>query len=518
MGRRSESLAIVNGKEVDVASISELAELTYDHVIRTTLSGRIIFWSRNAEKRYGWTPEEAQGQNVHELLKTEFPQPPEDIQWAVLRNGQWEGELLHTARSGARVVVASRWHLERNHKGEPTAILRVSRDITEHRRTQAAALGENPERLHLALLASHVGVWDWDLAANWVYYAAEWKQLLGYSEDEVSGGYQEWAERLHPADRDAVEASLRTYLADPQGEFEAEYRLRRKDGSYVWVLTRATVVRDARGKPARMVGTDLDITARKQAEARLRRVVESNMIAIAYWKRDGSITDANDAYLELTGYTREQLRAGQLNWRIITPPEYLGLTERALQELEQRAVSTPIEKEYVRPDGTRVPILVGHAWLEADEGIAYVLDLTERRRAEEELRIRQATIQQLSTPVLRLEPGLLVAPLIGAIDTDRIKQLSDQLLKRVRAERARAVVLDITGVPTLDSAVAAALVHAVDAARLLGAQVIVTGISREITHTLVDEGIDWTHLNTAGDLQSGFEQARASLSRGTARI
>jgi len=112
------------------------------------------------------------------------------------------------------------------------------------------------------------------------------------------------------------------------------------------------------------------------------------MVGVFYYNLDGSITDANDKFLKTVGYTREDLQAGRLNWEQMTPPEYRLLCEHTVAELKATGVNTPYEKEYIRKDGSRVPIIVGAAAIfdqTRDEGIAVVLDITERKKAEQAL-------------------------------------------------------------------------------------------------------------------------------------
>ncbi len=126
---------------------------------------------------------------------------------------------------------------------------------------------------------------------------------------------------------------------------------------------------------------------------------------------------------------------------------------------------------------------------------------------EKTVRQQQEAIRELSTPDLQVREGLLILPIIGLIDSQRARQLTEQLLNGIRASRAKVVVIDITGVASVDSKVANHLVQTVDASRLLGATVIVTGVSPEIVQTLVTIGVDLTKMNTVGDLQGGIEQA-----------
>jgi rsbT co-antagonist protein RsbR len=127
------------------------------------------------------------------------------------------------------------------------------------------------------------------------------------------------------------------------------------------------------------------------------------------------------------------------------------------------------------------------------------------------IRAQQEAIRELSTPVLQVRDRLLILPIVGMIDPQRARQLTEQLLRGIRANRAKVVVVDITGVPSVDGAVANHLAQTVDASRLMGAEVIVTGLSAEIAQTLVTIGIDLSKLRAIGDLQGGLEEAERLL-------
>lgn len=124
---------------------------------------------------------------------------------------------------------------------------------------------------------------------------------------------------------------------------------------------------------------------------------------------------------------------------------------------------------------------------------------------------QQEAIRELSTPVLQVRERLLILPIIGVIDPHRARQLTEQLLRAIRTNRAKVVVIDITGVAAMDANVANHLVQTVEAARLLGATVIVTGLSPEIAQTLVTIGVDLSEMATVGDLQGGIEEAERLL-------
>jgi rsbT co-antagonist protein RsbR len=142
--------------------------------------------------------------------------------------------------------------------------------------------------------------------------------------------------------------------------------------------------------------------------------------------------------------------------------------------------------------------------------IAIIVDVLIAQR-ERTITIQQEAIRELSTPVLQLRDGLLILPIIGLIDSRRAKQLTDDLLRAIRSSRARVVVLDITGVAAVDSRTANHLIQTVEAARLVGGKVIVTGLSPTVAQTLAVLGVDLGALSTVGDLQGGLEIAERLL-------
>jgi rsbT co-antagonist protein RsbR len=143
-----------------------------------------------------------------------------------------------------------------------------------------------------------------------------------------------------------------------------------------------------------------------------------------------------------------------------------------------------------------------------DIGIIVDVLVAERERT---INLQQEAIRELSSPVLQVRDRLLILPLIGMIDSDRAMQITDSLLKAIRANRAKLVVIDITGVAAVDSKVANHLLQTVAASQLMGAKVIVTGLSADVAQALVALGVDLSKVNTVGDLQGGLEEAERIL-------
>jgi rsbT co-antagonist protein RsbR len=151
------------------------------------------------------------------------------------------------------------------------------------------------------------------------------------------------------------------------------------------------------------------------------------------------------------------------------------------------------------------------AYEPAANRIANTVAVSFVQERERVIREQQEAIRVLSTPVLPVRERLLILPVIGTVDPLRARQLTEQLLRGIRTNRARVVVMDITGVPSMDATAANHLVLTVEASRLLGATVIVTGLSPELAQTLVNIGVDLSKMNTVGDLQGGIEEAERVL-------
>jgi rsbT co-antagonist protein RsbR len=147
----------------------------------------------------------------------------------------------------------------------------------------------------------------------------------------------------------------------------------------------------------------------------------------------------------------------------------------------------------------------------AANSIAVTVGVSFVEERERVIREQQDAIRELSTPVLQVRDRLLILPIIGVLDSARARQLTEQLLAAIRDNRARVVVIDVTGVATIDRTVANHLVQAVEASRLMGASAILTGVSSRIAQTLVDLGVDLGAMQTVGDLQGGLEQAERLL-------
>ncbi|MBN1615127.1 MAG: EAL domain-containing protein [Deltaproteobacteria bacterium] len=159
------------------------------------------------------------------------------------------------------------WEIRTVRSGDDEA-LSIIRDITERKKTEKA-LKESEERYALASLAANDGLWDWDLLTKEFHFSSRWKRLLGFGEDEIGNGVDEWFNRIHPLDVDQVKLEINSHIDGLSSHFENEHRMLHKDGDYRWMLSRGIAVRDQSGRIHRMAGSQTDISARKRAEEQL---------------------------------------------------------------------------------------------------------------------------------------------------------------------------------------------------------------------------------------------------------
>jgi rsbT co-antagonist protein RsbR len=239
-----------------------------------------------------------------------------------------------------------------------------------------------------------------------------------------------------------------------------------------------------------------------------RRISEAELLGVM--SDEEIFTEATEVYdnyvdaLETGSIETLRSYAQELSERIIPrgveTHEVLGIV-LLLRDVLARALFTKYQEDLellnrildeYEPAANRIAVTVGVSFVE------------ERERVISE---QQEALRELSTPVLQFRERLLLLPIIGVLDSDRARQLTEQLLGSIQEKRARVVVIDITGVATVDETVANHLVQTVEASRLMGASTILTGLSSEIAQTLVDLGVDLSMMQTVGDLQGGLEEA-----------
>ncbi len=264
-----------------------------------------------------------------------------------------------------------------------------------------------------------------------------------------------------------------------------------------------------------------------------RSLLEASLDPLVTISPEGKITDVNNATVEVTGIARGKLIGTDFS-NYFTEP---GKAREGYQLVFSKGTVKDYPLTIRRKDGSLTQVLYNATiYRDASGRVAGVFaaarDITAQKKTEEELaranqtllaeveerRKAEKAVLELSTPVLQLREGLLILPIIGILDSIRARQLTEQLLHSIRDNRAKVAVVDITGVPAVDSKVANHLLQTAEAARLMGARVILTGLSPEVAQSLVSIGVDLGRLITVGDLQGGIIEADRLLGYRVSRI
>jgi PAS domain S-box-containing protein len=354
-----------------------------------------LYWSDEIYRIFGRSPQEF-GATYDAFLNYIHPADRDDVNNAVIEalNGSpYSIDHRVILADGEERIVHEQGEVTFDENNIPVRMKGTVQNITERKKAEEA-LRESEEQFHALAEAMPQIVWI-TRADGWnIYFNHQWAEYTGLTLEESYG--HGWNKPFHPDDQKRAWDAWQNAVHN-NGSYSLECRLRDADGFYRWWLVRGVPFFNENGAIDKWFGTCTDIhdiklteKALRESEARLRRFYDSGMFGVYYHNLDGSVTDANDKFLEMIGYTREDLRDGLIQCEKITPPEYRSLDEYAIAELKAIGMDTPYEKEFIRKDGSFIPIFLGAATIDEarNEGVVFVLDITERKKADEVLRLK----------------------------------------------------------------------------------------------------------------------------------
>jgi PAS domain S-box-containing protein len=385
-----------------VTLLRALYEATPDLVFAKDREGRMMLANPAALRTIGKDAGEVLGRTAREwLADPALAASIMDSDRNVMELGEAQvvEETMRT-EAGLRVLLASKLPLRDAH-GHVVGIMAISRDITERKRVEEA-LRESERRYHSLFASIHQGFALGELIHD------EAGQVVSCRLIELNPSFERHT-RL-PAEQ-VVGRPFQEVVPGIERHWLEIFERVEQTGEPVW-LEQFHPLFDSwfetyifRPEAGRFALLFMDVGERKRAEAalrqseqRLQRLVQSNIVGVVFWDATGAVSEANDALLALLGFDRDDLAAGRIQWIELTPPEWMDVTMQNLRLLQSAGTCPPFEKEFYRKDGSRVRVLVACAALEpggGDSGVAFVLDVGERKRAEEALRESEQRLHRL---------------------------------------------------------------------------------------------------------------------------
>jgi PAS domain S-box-containing protein len=378
-----------------------------------------VVWSEEVYSAFGLTPGEPTPDYavIRALHTPESAARLEELVGRALSHGEsYTHDMELLLPDGTGRWIASRGEVgARAADGRVTELRGTIQDITERKRTEMALLQRERELVE-AQRIGRLGTFRWLKKDGRVVWSEAVYRMFGVDPSRPVPRGEETAalmtveswERISKATYEALETGL---------PYSMDLELLERDGAgRRWVTVRGEGLRGADGEVVELTGTVQDVTDRRRVEEALResqsrfqKLYDSDLVGIGFPDASGAIHEANDVLLRIVGYTREDMKAGLVRWDTMTPPEYRELDLLHLAEAAERGSCTPYEKEYIRKDGSRVPILCGFARLAGAQlggerlgAIGFVMDLSAQKAAERKVRERELQFQELAESLPQL--------------------------------------------------------------------------------------------------------------------
>lgn len=365
---------------------------------------RVDFVSEHVEKMLGFTRHEWLAVPDFWLTRVHAEERERvAAEYAALLASGAPGSLTFRCRrkDGGHVWAQASLVAVRDERGEPIGVRGVILDVSQLKAAEEA-VRVSDERFRLITRATNDAIWDWDLGTNALWWNENFSSMFGYAPAEIEPGIESWTTRIHPQDLARVKTGILAAIERGDATWTDEYRFRCKDGSWAQIYDRGFIIRDANGAGVRMVGSMMDITARKRSEealARLASIVQNTDDAIYAKSPDGKITEWNPGAERLYGYTRAEIVGKPI--QTVVPPERVD-EEQAILARVSRGESVPaFETVRVRRNGERFdvsltvsPVRDGSGRIVGASAIAR--DVSDRKRAHALLAWQRHVLERIA--------------------------------------------------------------------------------------------------------------------------
>ncbi len=511
----AEAIAEQQPGQQELRTFQALVEQALDGVVTLALDGMVVYANTACKALFGYG-EELIGKHALDVVVPHDRERMAGVLQGLGEAGRWQGMVIYQRADGqiflGQVAVAA----IRNTANEIVAFGAIIRDMTEQ--------VQREEELRLAQFALDHSASDIhfvDTDGLHIYVNVSACRSLGYTRDELLAMK---VSDINPDMSHEIWIQIWEQLKQT-GAATFEARHRRKDGSIFPVEVAANYLQF--DDKEYVCALSHDITERRQIEQQQQRMVavlENNPDFVGMVDLDGHPIYINPAGRQMVGITSSEqfFQTQMLEYVFVEDREHF--LQNILPELMEQGIWQGELRFQHFQTGAPIPVYYNVFTVKdmrTGEPVAMATvtrDLTDWKRAEAErldlqnqiIEVQQATLRELSTPLLPIADDVLVMPIIGTIDSMRAQQIMETLLEGVSSHRARIVILDITGVQVIDTQVANALIHTAQATRLLGAQVVLTGIQPNIAQTLVHLGVNLGNIVTHSSLQSGIAYALRS--------
>ena len=359
------------------------------------------------------------------------------------------------------------------------------------------------------------GTIEFDMDGNVLTSNENFLNVLGYSLDEIKGKHH----RMFCDESYTNSPEYKKFWEELNlGEFDSgEYKRIGKDGREVFIQATYNPILDTSGKPKKVLKIATDVTKQKlmnsEFEGKISAIDKSQ--GTIEFSMDGTIITSNENFLNVLGYSLDEVKGK--HHRIFCDESYTNSPEyKKFWEKLNRGEFDSGEYKRIGKDGREVFIQATYNPILGLSGelikvLKIATDVTEQKRKEGQMAKQAELIMEMSTPVMRLWDNILLLPIIGLVDSKRVQLIMEIALQNILEYQAKVLILDIQGVPAVDSAVANHLIKVTKATKLMGCKCIVTGISPEISQALVNLGIELGDIETQSNLKEGVSDSLKSM-------
>ena len=426
--------------------------------------------------------------------------------WGKLNLGEFHsGEYKRINKSGEKVYIQATYNPIFNEDDKPIKVIKFATDVTSRK------LKDIETESILAAVKRSQGVIEFNMDGTVISANEKFLNIIGYSLDEIQGKHH----RIFCEESYSKSEEYKSFWEKlNKGEYEVnEFKRITKKNEEIYIKATYSPILGLNNEPVKVIKFAADVTEQKiknaESEGKINAIDKS--LGTIEFNMDGTIITANDSFLKIAGYNLEEV-VGK-HHRIFCDEEYITSHEYTdFWKKMNRGEFDSGEYRRVGKNGREVYIQATYNPIfdlnnKPFKVLKIASDVTEKKRRENESAKQAALIMDMSTPVMHLWDNILLLPIIGLVDSKRVQTIMEAALQNILDYQAKFFILDIQGVPAIDSAVANYLIKVTQATKLMGCRCIVTGISPQISQALVNLGIDLGDILTQSNLKDGVSMS-----------